>query len=896
MRTKGLSGVVFLLIISMVFYSNAIAGRNVRVFGKSHATTKAKKMKKGIPGKEKPFKTLIKDKVAIKGLFTFYHDTTDNSMLMEIKPEQMGPIYLCNETRSQAEGAYFDNGAMGRAFPFYIKKVGKKIMFLQKNLRVRADSTSPMEKAVKRGISDNLFAFAMIKSKPQDSTGAILIDPTDLFIRDEDHISYYLGRMAKMGIMFDKRNSYFQLIKSFPLNTEIDVKLHFKSSKPINSSALPSPYDMFHTYHYSLSTLPKTDYVPRIADDRVGYFLTMYQDYTNLDKTTPYVRYINRWNLKKKYPDSALSEPVKPIVYWVENTVPQEYRSSVAKGIEFWNKAFEKIGFKNVMVAKQMPDDATWDPADVRYSCVRWMVMPGAGYAVGPSHANPFTGQIYDADVRVSADFIRYMFNNMQDFIKPISYNGDIKKENNPLQKAMLNNPEYCNYASESAKEAAFGLAYIDAVTNTLADKDSLTREYVHSYITELVAHEIGHTLGLRHNFKASTIYTLEEINDRNFTKVHSLSGSVMDYEPPNLAGPNKKQGEFYTSVPGPYDDWAIAYGYTDFGAKTPQEELPQLQKIASRSADTLLAYGTDEDAYGNSPKSIDPKCNLFDFSNDPLAFSEHKMKLTKDLWDNAINKFDTSGNRYQKIYRVFQTGWRSYDESAIYASKYIGGIYHYRNHIGDPNGKIPFQPVSAKKQRQAMKFLRDYIFAPDAFTISADLLNKLQQENLPDFKGSIYTTPQIDYPIHKMALLIQNISLNMLYSPYILGRLLNNQLRYKKGEEHYTMSDMFSDVRHAIWSEIIKPANINSFHRQLQMNHLKRIINIYLGNTSTYPNDAITLAANDLDIIEAGCQKSLKSAKINNMTKAHLKEVIRQIKAAKGAKRNFTQTLHIMR
>lgn len=884
---------IFALMFAFTVDANAV-GR--RTFGSGDKTEKAASRKPKPSGKEKSFKELTKDKVEIDGLFTFYRDTTTNDLLMSIKPEQFGPIYLCNETRSQSEGAFFDNGSMGQSYPFYFKKVGKTIMMMEKNLRIRANEASPMAKAVEHGISDHLIASVTIKSKPADSTEAILIDPSEIFIKDAQNIGFFVGQMGKTGLRFDRKNSYYGIVKSFPENSEIDVHLHYTSSRPLSGETMQNPYSLFHVYHYSLSSLPETDFRPRLADDRVGYFLTMYEDYTNLDSESPYVRYINRWNLKKKNPGARISEPVEPIVYWVENTVPEEYRDAIAEGIEFWNKSFEKIGFRNAIIAKQMPDDADWDPADVRYSTIRWIVIPGGGYAVGPSRANPFTGQIYDADVRVSSDFVRYMFNNMDNFIGPLSNEGSITGEDNhdhdfmeEFDKFNQPNQHMCNYGSESAKEAAFGLSYALSSVNTLAEKDSLTKEYVYSYLVELVAHEVGHTLGFRHNFKASTIYSLEQLQDRNFTKQHGITGTVMDYGPPNLAPLGQPQGEYYMSVPGPYDDWVIEYGYSEFGDITPEEEAAKLEAIAKRGAEKELIYATDEDAFGSSIKSIDPYCNLFDLGNDPLKYCQHKVTLTKELWNNAIKKFEVPGNNYNKIRRVFQSGWRSYIESARYSSKFIGGLHHNRHHIGDPGGKEPFEVVDAAKQREAMKFISNTFFAPNAFKLPNDLWNKLQPDRMPDFAWSLYSTPQVDYPIHAMALNIQNIVLANLYSPYVLNRLLNNLERVDPKADKYTMIDMFTDVRNSIWGEMINPSNVNSYRRQLQLSHLNRLNAIYLSNTMTFPHDALTLAANELDYLKGKAEAAVKSSNVNSMTKAHFKEVIRQIEAAQGSKRNYS-------
>jgi len=625
MKPRFVLSVVVLFCLLMASAPDVFAGRNVHSQGSKNedSTEKTKKKK---DDKQKPFAELIKDRVEIEGLFTFYHDTLDNSMLMVIKPEQLGPIYLCGESRTQADGRFYDNGSMGRTYPFYLKRVAKKIMFMEKNLRVRVDSSSTMFGSVESGISDHLIASADIKSQPKDSAGAILIDPGSYFVRDAANTGHFLTKYSKSGHSFDSKNSYFELVKSFPENNEIDVKLHFKTKKPQSGTTLQSGYSFFHTYHYSLSSIPESDYIPRLADDRVGHFLTLYQDYNALDQETPYVRYIERWHLKKQFPDSAVSDPVEPIVYWIENTVPEEYRGAIAEGIEFWNPAFEKAGFRNAVVAKQMPDDAEWDPADARYNTIQWMIQPGGGYAVGPSRANPLTGQIYDADIRVSTDFIRYMFSNVEMWVSPVSFDGMLPEGRElfePESPPVLfdQHPYACNFASETVREAALGLAYLVS-TGDLADKDAMTKEYVHAYLVELVAHEVGHTLGLRHNFRASTIYSLEQISDSLFTQKNGLTGSIMDYGPPNIHLPNQPQGEYYASIPGPYDFWAIEYAYSDFGAASPEEELPQLNKIASRSAEPLLTYATDEDAFGRSMKSLDPMVNLHDMGDDPLRFA----------------------------------------------------------------------------------------------------------------------------------------------------------------------------------------------------------------------------------------------------------------------------------
>jgi len=844
----------------------------------------------------KPFATLTKDKVAIKGLFTFYRDTTDNSMLMAIAPEQFDKFYLCGETRLQGDGSFYDNSAMLGEFPFYFHRVGNTVMMVEKNVRLRADSTSPVFEAVQKGKSDALVGSTEVKSLPQDSSKAILVDPAEFFIQDANNLNYFLGQQQRTGISFDRKNSYFDEVKSFPLNCEISVKLHYRTGQPQSGATLQNPYSFFHTFHYSLSTIPESDYRPRLADDRVGFFNTIYEDYTKVDQETAYVRYINRWNLKKKNPEARISEPVEPIVYWVDKNTPEEFRDAIAEGIEFWNKAFERIGYRNAVVARQMPDTASWDPADVRYNCIMWMVQPGGGYAVGPSRVNPFTGQIYDADVRVSADFIRYMFVNSENWIGPLQPDGMMPDGSDPLvPKSGLetgdghSGPHTCTYQRDGAVQAAFGLDYLLS-TGVFADKDSVTREYVHAYLVELVAHEVGHTLGLRHNFKSSTIYTLDQLSDRDFTREHGTTGSIMDYTPPNLASGNRPQGEFYASVPGPYDYHAIEYGYADFGAASTEEEREALDKLASKGAsDYRLIYATDEDAFGSSMKSVDPYTNLHDLGADPLEFAKVQAEATRKIWYEAIKEFEKPGARWQKLHSVFNTSLRGFANATRLAPKYIGGLDVRRSHIGDPEARAPFKPIDAAKQREAMQILTKYVFAADAFELPAQLVNKLQSEDMEDFSFSAYSgRGTVDYPLHQIALNLQTNALNNLYSNYVLGRLLNNLERVEEGEAKYTMFDMFTDVRRAIWGEMIELGNVNSFRRQLQLAHLGRISHIYVSATSVYPADARTLAANDLEILENAARRAAQSNAIDEMSRAHFKEVLRQIEATKEARRLY--------
>jgi len=826
----------------------------------------------------KAYETIIKDFQKIEGLFTFYVKSDEGKVFLSIKPDQLGQLYICNVTRSAGDGTYYDNGADQGEFPFEFKKIGEKVQMIVKNVRFRADSTSALARAIDRGVSNSIFGVAKIEGEPDKKTKAILVDPSMFFIQDINNTSYYLGKHRKLEYSFDKDNSYFGVIKSFPLNSEIDAHYHFKTKKPNKAQSFPSSYSMMHTYHFSLSALPETGFMPRLADDRVGYFQTLYQDYTDLEKETPYVRYINRWHLEKLYPDSAISPPKEPIVYWLENTIPEEYRPYVREGVLLWNKAFEKVGFRDAIVVKQMSDTASWDPADARYSTIRWVVFPGRSYAVGPSHTNPFTGQIYDADVRVCVDFIRWMFIYSDYYIDPLT---DGTGEMDIPGDGIFNKRYRCNYAEELAKDAGFAMTLLSA-RNDFDGTSEVTKEFVRSYIVDLVVHEVGHTLGLRHNFKASIIHTNEQRHDRARTSTMGITGSVMDYNPVNMAPEGVEQGEYFHTIPGTYDFWAIEYGYKPIDAETPEDELPELEKIASRCADPLLTYGTDEDVFGNSMRGIDPLCNQRDLSDDPIAFYKDEIGLSKELWSKIEEKFEKPGNRYQKMLAAFSRGWRSYYYASRIAPKFIGGIYRNNYHVGDSENTLPFEPVSAAKQKEAMQFIKDYILAPDAFEFPASLLNKLQLERLEDFAWSAGDVKRVDYPIHDRIFSYQREPINRLFDPIALQRLQDIELRYEIGQEKYTMADMFTDLRRAVWTpEIISGKNINSFRRRLQSHHLEKVIGLAIQKQSGIPEDARMLARNDLKVLQRAIGKALNAPNLDIYTRAHLDESKARIDAA---------------
>ncbi|HIG57267.1 MAG TPA: DUF5117 domain-containing protein [Candidatus Handelsmanbacteria bacterium] len=828
------------------------------------------------------FKEVVKGFAHIEGLFDLYLDAEENKVYLALEPGQFDKIYLCNISRSKGDGYFFDSASMMFNFPFVFERVGKKVFFTHKNVYYRADRDAAIHRAIDR-LSDSVMGTSAIEGQPHPETGAVLIDPGPFFVQDIGLAGFMLGEQD-LDYSLDDDSSYFGDLANFPQNTEIDVVLNYKTGSPKRAvPTLPDNRSFRHTYHYSLCNLPDSDFQPRLADDRVGHFITIHQDYTSVLKEDPYVRYIDRWHLEKAEAKFKRSKPKKPIVYWLENTIPIEYRDAVRAGVLVWNKAFEKIGYENAIVVEQQPDDATWDPADARYSTIRWMVQPGRAYAVGPSRSNPFTGQIYDADIRISADFIRYAYREFTEVADPVSHWTVVDSLTQGLGLIRNYTQGYCDMADGLLQEAAFGWQIL-AVRGGPVDAE----EYIRQLVIQLVAHEVGHTLGLRHNFKASTVHSASQLHDAEVNAAHGVSGSVMDYNPVNIAPEGMPQGEYYQTTLGPYDYWAIEYAYKTIDADSPESERKILDKIAARVAEPDLAYGTDEDAHYGT-QGIDPSATRWDLRDDPIAHYRDQMLLSRELWDKMEDRFEKKGARYERLRHVFSWGFRPYRSGVGNVSRYIGGIYHHRDHIGDPKGRKPLTPVPPAKQREALAFLSKNVFGPDAFQWSPELLNKLGPERDLDFTWSLWDARRIDYPIHEIVLNLQYQPLHRFYNPVLLQRLLDLELRYEE-DDTFTMAELFQSLRQTIWAELEAGGNINSFRRNLQRAHLKKIIGVVINMASDAPEDARSLARVDLQTIIVGSQTALAQPGLDAYTQAHLHETQAQAQAALDAGLNLQQ------
>lgn len=866
-----------------------------------------------------------------EGLYKTYQKGDD--VYIEIPPHGFNKPLLCPIAIAKGGGMGGMTLNFEEQWVLLFKKQGEKVHLIRRNVRHKAKPGSPTAKAVEITYADSVLMSLRIAATNQQTQGT-LINLNDIFMTDFGQFG--LGH-------FDASRSVWHKVKVFPRNIELQIQATFVGggrssmiSGHGDDGSVIDPRGKTVIVHYGLCELPDGGYQPRIADDRVGYFVTALKDYSSTSKDSTFVRYINRWRLEPAEPiqPGRLSVPKRSIKFYIEKTVPHEYRAAVQEGILEWNKAFEKIGFRNAIEVVQQRDDEDFDPEDMNYNTFRWITTDNA-FAMGPSRANPLTGEILDADIIFDGDFIRYWKHERQIFrhngreIEPaspiqamdIGWGLDhalLQRSTGPLgwnhapqpdspQAARLNAIRQGVCQCRTHMKHELGMAAMAMVEAQLAQKDgdakdkdakdgkdakkpeekkdALLEELIQQAIKEVVMHEVGHTLGLRHNFKASTMLPNDQLHDTKITREKGLVGSVMDYSPVNLAPKGVKQGDFFTTTIGPYDYWAIEYGYK------PEANDGELKKIASRGAGTPgLDYGTDEDTVLTS----DPLINRFDMGQDVLKFSTDRVNSVSELIKTLAARVVDDNEGQQRNRVAFNILLGQYGNSAYLVSKYVGGEHAYRDHKGDPKGRDPLVPVSAEKQREAMKILQEKVFDDKAFDFPPELLRKLAVERWMHWGADAEST---DYPLFDRILGIQRVAMNQLLSAKTLARVQVNALKVEKDAKPVTVSEVFRCVTDGVWSNLSKNGDKNvsasTIRRNLQREHLKKLSSMVLGDRSrgsldmagmiemlmsggggTLPPDARALARHHLREINLRIDAVLKADGDADETQvAHLEE-----------------------
>ncbi|GAB4138465.1 MAG: zinc-dependent metalloprotease [Planctomycetaceae bacterium] len=870
--------------------------------------------------------------------YTLWVRKADGQMLAELPRTYANRPFFIALTVSSGER--FAGLQSGELFVYW-RKFNNRLALIQPNVETRSTGESESKASVKRLFTDRILLDMPIlgtgpSGGPVIDMDMLLVSKASLFFGPS-----YVSRTFRTLYTIKKA-------KAFPENVEIAFEV-------------PTATGRLQILHYSISNLPlKSTYKPRKADPRIGYFTTSYTDLGKYTDTETRTRYINRWHLEKADPKLALSPPKKPLEFYVEHTTPIRYRRWVEQGILEWNKAFEKVGIHNA-IKVYFQDAKTGahmekDPEDVRYNFVRWL-NNDIGTAIGPSRVDPRTGQILDADIILTDGWIRhynFQFNDilpkmaMEGFdaeslawlakhpnwdprirmaaparrntlLQQIARQSALPFAGHPLAQPkgkMIGDDQYDGLIGRTSQVngfcmAADGLAFemalmrmhlallesdaAEAAKKPGAKKpakkpnliDGMPESFVGPLLAHLVSHEVGHTLGLRHNFKGSSIYTLEEINSDKLKGKKPLGGSVMDYTPVNINFKSGKiQGDYAMLGIGPYDYWAIEYGYTF---------AKDLKPILARVAEPHLQFATDEDTGGP-----DPLARRYDFSKNPLDYAKNQMRLVNYHRGRIVEKFVKDGQSWSRARRGYELTLSLQVRALSMMANWIGGTHVYRDQKGDKNGRAPIQVVSAKQQREALKFVLENTFRDETYALNPKLLSHMTVDKWLDgdnFIQVLQTEPA--WPVHDKIMGVQSSALTMILRPTTLRRVYDNEFRVSTKTDALTLPELLSTVTSEIWSELDRKPNnkakysarqpmISSLRRNLQREHLKRLIDLGMAQTGSNESHKpiSNLSRMELRNIQKKVKQSLKTsgAKMDAYTKAHLTEVDEHITKALDA------------
>jgi hypothetical protein len=781
-----------------------------------------------------PKKAGITDKVKSSkkhdGLLTVYQDTANGSMMLYVKKSQLGKEYIYQSFSLNGPTSLFLHRGMIRTnLAFKMQKTFDKLEFSRINTNFYYDKQNAISKTDGADVPEAVFLAERITG--EDENG-YLINADGLFLSEKlDPVKPMMSPGVPPGMFFNlgglnPQKSKYNAVKSYPNNTNIIVDLAYDNPMPFNGGGkdITDARYVRVSLQHSFIEMPNNDYRPRRDDPRVGFFANEVNDQTSMS-ATPFKDVITRWHLVKKDPTAALSEPVEPIVWWIENTTPVEYRATVMEAGNKWNEAFEKAGFKNAVVMKIQPDDADWDAGDIRYNVIKWVSSPYPPYgAIGMRAVNPKTGQVLAADIVIewaSAAGTPIM----DELYGGPSINAYERREAAHTVHGAENN---CSLSAELREQFMTGVTALEAINASEPELKEMHKQFLYY----LIMHEMGHTLGLNHNMRASQMLKPSELNNKELTRKIGLMGSVMDYPAANIAADKSKQGDYYTTKAGPYDLWAIEYGYTPC---TEAEEETVLNRILARSTEPGLAFGNDADDMRSPGKAIDPRVNVFDMSGDAIGFAEDQLKLIKSVMVKLKEKYSRPGKSYNELRSRYNILNNQRFNMVSAVSRYVGGVYVDRSFVGQQANVKPLTPVPVATQKKAIEVLNKYLFAPDAFNGDEQVFSYLQLQR----RGFNFFTGTEDPKITSGYTGMQTYGgLSHILHPVTLQRITNTRLYGNT----YSVADVMSDLTKGIFNADLT-GKVNVYRQYLQTQYVKYIANM-VGTSQMSPFDDVSRAA----------------------------------------------------
>ena len=736
-----------------------------------------------------------------KGPFTVH--TKDETVYFELSDDVFGKDFLwMAEMKETPEGQLYNGTSLG-SYVIRFEKRGDRVLMRQMSFTNKATSGEEIKKAVEQSnVNPILYAF---ESKGKGKDGATVIDVSRLFKGDQE---FPVGQAVGNGGM-DASRSFLDHVHVFPENVNVQVTVTYRAGRQtiVNPffTLIGGPSAGTGVVTHSMVKLPEKPMMGRLFDSRVGYFSNGYVDY-GLDgyQGSKSYQYINRYRLEKKDPKAELSEPVKPIVYYISREVPAKWRKYCIDAVEQWNEAFEAAGFKNAIRAELAPDDPKWSPEDARYSVIRWAPRPIAN-AMGPSITDPRSGEIINAHIIMWHDVLKLA----ADWY---------------FAQASPNDPR--------AQRYPFG--------------DELMGELLQT----VVAHEVGHTLGLPHNGKSSSTVPVKLLRDPEWTRKYGTAPSIMDYARFNYVAQPGDNAALLMKI-SMYDNFSIMWGYKPIEhANTPFMEKPTLDAWASRQvAEPMLRF------YDNF-NSMDPSAQSEALGDDAMEASTLGVANLKRVMGYLMPATTKFGEDYEQLDDAHGA---VVDQFRLYMSHVavnIGGIEQTDYHAG--RGGLVYNPTTYNKQHRAVKWLLENAVTEPSWLFPKEVMLRIGSSNgAAELNG------------------IANSALNTMLANDKVTRMLENEAA--NGGNAFSVREMMTMIRGTVWAELSQPRPVIDYKRRvLQKNYINLLASKLSGNASEIRTNAL----GELRVQEQAIKAALPRVN-DDTTKAHLSDVLLSIKRA---------------
>ena len=812
-----------------------------------------------------PYERWTLDAQKQPGLFTVWRK--DGRVYLELRSDQFDRDYL--QTAVNANGL----GGFGIVSGQFFQQEARLLRFVRDDRRVAmvwpqsrflAAPNTPLADAVRLSTASSVLGMASIATEDKKNN-LVVLDMAALLGDVMDFTATINGRIADpkdplTQYRLDPTRSYFGPSKSFPNNVVIEADQTYAAAKPLPlvNTVVDSRSIQVRAI-YNLIALPADDgYMPRLVDDRVGYFEDTHIAFDRVDGMDNLVPYVIRWNMQASDPNQALSPAKKPMVYTLSNTIPLEYRDPIRRAILTWNKAFERIGISNAVQVVDQPTDPAWDPDDVRYNVVRWLTEANSGgFASAQLLWDPRTGQILRTGVLVDHDLVHISNRSLA------VLQGDQAAGHDPRH--------FHNDGAAMNAEMSFGAIAQSLMTG--ADPDAIAKKQIPDYLYAVMLHEVGHNFGLQHNFIGHTAYARDKLRDKSFTSVYGLSTSVMDYIPFNLAPRGMKNGDMFQMVLGPYDYHAIHWGYAPVpGAKTPRDELPTLNKWASAWSDPKYRFASDEDVFWAGGHAVDPRVHQFLLSSDQLGWCSEQLAIVQGLLKSLDSRFPKPQQSWQDERAAFGFTLTPYIRCSSNAAHFIGGEYLSRARVGDPHAAPPLTPVSRDDERRAFRMVDRYVFSNDAWNFSPMTLRRLVYTEHSSFSGFNYNpTLRHDLSVAELAARVQNVALGYMFAPLVLARIADLPTKAKPGAT-MTLSDLFTWAQRSIYGDLapVQLKTATAVRRNLQRRYASLLATLAVAPPRGTPYDAQALARFELSDLDGRIGSALRGTN-DLQARAHL-------------------------